>query len=156
MEKWEKIDNYPLYEVSNFGCIRNKRTNRITFGWDRGLGYKKVRLYNENGSKSIYLHRLVAIAFLEKVNGKNNVNHIDFNPENNRVENLEWCNHKENIRHSSKAGRMSKTKLIILNKYNGIFYYGVKEAAESIGIKTNTLTCKLTGKLKNKTNLIIV
>jgi hypothetical protein len=155
MEEWKSIENYPLYEVSNYGFVRNKRTQKISLGWDRGLGYKKAKLYNGKNYKSFYIHRLVAIAFLEKIDGKNDVNHIDFNPSNNKVENLEWCSHSENIKHSSNAGRMSATKLIILNKDNGIFYYGINDAAESIAIKPNTLVCKLTGKLKNKTNLIV-
>jgi hypothetical protein len=155
MEEWKSIENYPLYEVSNYGFVRNKRTQKISLGWDRGLGYKKAKLYNGKTYKSFYIHRLVAIAFLEKIDGKNDVNHIDFNPSNNKVENLEWCSHHENIKHSSNAGRMSATKLIILNKDNGIFYYGINDAAESISMKPNTLVCKLTGKLKNKTSLIV-
>lgn len=60
-----------------------------------------------NGVRKLWLvHRLVAITFLPNNNNKPCVNHIDSNPKNNNIENLEWCTHKENMKHCSLAGRI--------------------------------------------------
>ena len=69
---------------------------------DNGKGYKVVYTRINNKKKIVYVHRAVAMAFLERVPGKDYVNHIDFNKSNNNVENLEWCTQKENISHSAK------------------------------------------------------
>ena len=68
---------------------------------------------------------------------------------------------KQKISESQKGRKHSeKSKLnmskIILNIETGIFYYGTKEAAESINMKINTLRKKLNGTLKNKTSLIYI
>ncbi len=102
------------YLISNKGRVYRKEHYR--FGRFHGgrflnpstmtIGYKKVSIRG----KQITVHRLVALAFLDNPNNYTDVNHIDFNRENNNVENLEWCSKKMNIIHSAKAGRM-KAKL---------------------------------------------
>jgi hypothetical protein len=62
------------------------------------IGYCRTVLCDAGGGrKTVYLHRLVAEAFLPNECGCTDVNHIDGNPRNNRVENLEWVTHKDNI-----------------------------------------------------------
>ncbi|CAG8837493.1 22947_t:CDS:2 [Gigaspora margarita] len=56
------------------------------------------------GVRNYYIHRLVALAFCPKEQGKNYVNHIDGNPTNNKVSNLEWCTQKENMQHAMRIG----------------------------------------------------
>lgn len=64
-------------------------------------GYSKVKLYNNHGHrKSILLHRLVAITFISNPNNYSGVNHKDFNKQNNKVNNLEWCNRSYNVKYS--------------------------------------------------------
>lgn len=49
-------------------------------------------------------HRVVAIAWIPKIEGKDFVNHKNGIKTDNRIENLEWCTHEENIRHSVTTG----------------------------------------------------
>lgn len=62
--------------------------------------YKTVTLYDNGKSIDIEVHRIVATAFIENPGGKKCVNHKDGNGSNNSVDNLEWCTHSENVRHS--------------------------------------------------------
>jgi hypothetical protein len=63
-------------------------------------GYVKVRI----NRKDQFVHRLVAIAYLENLENKETVNHIDGNKENNHVNNLEWCTRSENLQHAYDTG----------------------------------------------------
>ncbi len=51
------------------------------------------------------VHRVVAMAWLPNPDSLPVVNHIDCDPRNNNVENLEWCTQPDNIRHSKRLGR---------------------------------------------------
>lgn len=106
MEIWKDVVGHEgLYQVSNTGNVRS-----LNYG---GHGYAKVlipkqnnrgRLWMElrnNGKKRYALvHRLVAEAFIPNPQELPQINHIDENPQNNDVSNLEWCTQSYNIRHS--------------------------------------------------------
>ena len=63
-------------------------------------GYIRVYIYN----KTYMLHRLIAFAFLENQENKEQVNHIDGNKLNNCINNLEWVTNQENQIHKFKIG----------------------------------------------------
>lgn len=71
-------------------------------------GYVKVRI----NKKDYFVHRLVAIAFLDNPENKETINHIDGNKSNNHVSNLEWSTRSENIQHAYDIG--------LHKPYNGI------------------------------------
>lgn len=92
------------YEVSNTGKVRS-----VSGGRRKGVelkqstlprGYKRVSLVKDGDKTNASIHRLVAEAFLSNPENKPCVNHIDGNPANNRLENLEWCTYSENELHS--------------------------------------------------------
>ena len=112
-EIWKDIEGYEgLYQISNLGRVKSlERT--ITVGLRRKVrkkekimkftirsGYYNLVLRKNGKRKSKQVHRLVADAFIPKVEGKNIVNHINFNRKDNRAENLEWCTQAENVKHS--------------------------------------------------------
>ena len=102
MEIWKDIQGYEgLYQVSNLGRVINFKSKKIKC-FSLVKGYCLV-LLSKNGKTSMKrVHRLVAESFINNNNLKEEVNHIDGNKLNNNVENLEWCNHSENMLHSYK------------------------------------------------------
>lgn len=115
MEIWKDIKGYEgLYQVSNLGRVKacEKRWvshhNSILYHTERILkpldnhGYLRVSLCKNNHYKKYPIHRLVADAFIPNPLNKPFINHKNFDRTNNRVENLEWVNHKENMEYSSK------------------------------------------------------
>lgn len=115
MEKWKIIPGYDQrYEVSDQGRVRTKYKKsdwKIMHGGNNGLGYYKVTIRDDEGrKKQVYIHRLVALAFIKNTNNKPCVNHIDNDPTNNLAENLEWCTKQENTNWMIIQGRNQRTE----------------------------------------------
>jgi hypothetical protein len=153
---WKTINDYEDYQVSDWGYIKNKR-GLITRGWSHNkYGHRKVRLYKDDKAKDFYLHRLVAIAFIDNPDNKPYINHIDSNPDNNHYTNLEWVTHKENVNHARINGRLNTVGKRLMSTVTGKVYKSVFEASKDYGIKHNTLVYKLLGKRKNDTDLVVI
>ena len=100
-------------QVSNLGRVRT--TNGIvTWGTERTDGYLKVQV----NSKSHYVHRLVAKAWLQPPPSEahTQVNHKDGNRANNQADNLEWVTPKENVQHSYETNATRKSNAPKLSK----------------------------------------
>lgn len=117
MEKWVSITCYAdgNYEVSNLGRVRSVThiaadghtyKGRILKKRSGARGYERVHLSSGSESKWFSIHRLVALAFVEKPEGCDIVNHIDNNPNNNIATNLEWTTYKGNMQWAAGQGRM--------------------------------------------------
>lgn len=117
------LDEFPVYKIYEDGRIvrfkkRSKRDYyRLPFEvrhFINRYGYIEYILFNKNWErKHKAQHRLLAEAFIPKVQGKNYVNHINGTKVDNRLENLEWCTQSENEKHSyavlgKKASRAHK------------------------------------------------
>lgn len=101
-EEWRRIPGYGgFYNVSNIGRVCSTRNGAIKIKklYKTQDGYLKVRIGCGSFSKIIHVHRLVAALFIGDVLNKE-INHIDGNKENNNVENLEICTHKQNMEHA--------------------------------------------------------
>lgn len=99
--EWKLIEGFDgIYSVSNYGEVRNNKTGRLMKQRKTEKGYLRVGLTNNEKPKCMRVHRLVAQAFIPNPDDKPEVNHIDFNKENNCVNNLEWVTGKENAKHS--------------------------------------------------------
>lgn len=102
MEEWRTIPMFPKYEVSNLGRIRNKRTERVLKTSISNWGYVRAPVRSENKSCYCSVHRAVASAFIPNTDSvhKTQVNHINCDKTDNRVENLEWTSPVENMAHA--------------------------------------------------------
>lgn len=104
-EIWKDCKHYEgLYEVSSIGRVRNKRTGRIRKQYVESNGYCTTCLSKFGITRKEYIHRLVALTFIDNPDNKPQVNHVDGDKLNNEVTNLEWATAKENIRHAWDNG----------------------------------------------------
>lgn len=158
------------YQISNFGNVKSIKTGLQLRERKTKQGYVRVQL---NGIE-YYIHRLVAVNFIQNKELKRAVNHINGIKTDNRVENLEWVTHKENSNHAwslglynkariatikrgkSEVGDKNKNSKMVLNLQSGVYNSCMREAADFYDFNVSTLQQKLTGKIKNNTNLILV
>ena len=122
-EIWKAVRYYEgLYEVSNYGRVRSLERividkngkcktvhGKFLTQHDNGRGYLFVNLYKNDKCKREYVHRLVALAFIENPNKLPQVNHKDEDKQNNYVENLEWCDSKYNNNYGNHISKMIST-----------------------------------------------
>lgn len=103
-EKWKNIQGEFewLYAVSNQWNIKSLLTWKIRKSYLNRWWYTKVGLYLDWTIKTVAVHRLVAIHFIENPEWKPEVNHKDWDKTNNVVWNLEWVTKKENVQHAFK------------------------------------------------------
>ena len=161
MEQWKEIPGYEkLYEASTYGNIRTcegKVTTTKHHGkrvWkkktlkqktDKG-GYKRVSLWLDGKQRTHLSHRLIALTFLNKVEGKELINHKDSCPSNNLIENLEWCTHYENLIHAYENG-LNKTakKTVLTNNKTGEqhTFLSQSEASKFLGKNHGFLSKKI-------------
>lgn len=136
MEVWKDIKDYEgLYQVSTYGNIRNCRKNKNNVLYKSLRTYYGVKLSKNNIKEFKSIHRLVAETFIQNPENKTEVNHKDGNKLNNKVDNLEWCNHSENQLHAYKNNLQKPTKISPVSKFDlqGNLiksYFSIKEAKE--------------------------
>lgn len=101
------------YTISNLGVVRSLLTNKIMKLNITKFGYARVslRLPKSRDYKTYFIHRLVALNFLENKNNLPEVNHKDSNRLNNKLNNLEWCTKEYNIKYSFTHGNASNKGL---------------------------------------------
>lgn len=98
-EEWKKISNNTKYEISDRGRVRSSHTSLIKILTPNieTLGYTNVVLCDDNSRHTVRIHRLVAELFIPMVEGLTEIDHINGNRSDNRIENLRWSNRSLNM-----------------------------------------------------------
>lgn len=148
MELWVQAKDFPGYEVSSEGRIRNSKTGRILKTFPNPKGYEQLTLRRDKQQLTRPVHRLVADSFYDGEHEGLDVNHIDGNKKNNRVVNLEWCTRKENTIHAFKNGlaksaRSMKVKCI----ETGEVFNSMRECAKALGFSQTMMTDYFNGEI---------
>ena len=164
-EIWKDVPGYEgLYQVSNMGRVKSLIVSRahpiapriLALSEDR-KGYLRCRLKD----RSVPIHRLVAVAFIQNPGNKPQVNHIDGNKKNNCTENLEWVTNTENQRHAFNLGlkttsHLTKATSKPVVQYSKFGNYVAKfksenEASRKTGICQSSITACCNKKKHRKT-----
>ena len=103
-EVFVDIPGYEKYQVSNHGKVKNNKTNKILKPYQTQKGYLTVGFWLNGKKKRLYIHRLVAQAFLLNPQDFPEVNHINGSKTDNCLCNLEWVSGRANISHAYQNG----------------------------------------------------
>ena len=145
------------YYITEDGRCYNSRTNKYLKGQENCKNhYFSYNITLPDGSKKrLYAHRLVAEAFLEKPLNikKNQVNHIDGNKLNNKVDNLEWATAAENCQHSYNNELKKVQHVFCFRKDKELIaeYINVEQAAKAVNISKSLIFQELQKEIKTLT-----
>ena len=181
-EIWKDVVGFEgLYKVSSTGLV--KRLQRAIYQTNNGTiykhlfkekirkqvidrhGYLTVQLHKNKSVKHCTVHRLVALAFIPNPENKSTVNHKNGIKTDNRVENLEWNTHSENVQHSYKTGLKIQAKglnsksSIPISQFtlDGTWirdWANAYEVQREMGYRRNNISSCVTGKKKSASGFI--
>lgn len=159
MEVWKEVYGFNvLYEISNLGRVRTKYspggfyTGEYVYlsPSDNGHGYQRFNWSTGKTNQTVYVHKLVAQAFIPNPNGYDEVNHKDENKSNNASSNLEWCSHRYNAAYGTRNIRASEKRCVKVECVEtGVIYNSVKEAAVRHGVGITAISNCLNGRAKS-------
>ena len=96
------IEGFDHYYITENADVYAPHLGRNLCSYDNGLGYRQVKMRHSvtHIRKSFFVHRLVAMCYLENIDDLSDVNHIDGDKINNHVSNLEWSSRRDNMQHA--------------------------------------------------------
>lgn len=143
-ERWIVLKRFPNYAISSYGRIVNVVTGRLLFGYKPGSFYpRRVNLRHQGETKTLYVHRLVAEAFIEEFTPDSRVYHIDDDYRNNWVGNLGLRDHPGPL--NIRIGNREVFSRWLYCKETRGYYASVQEAARELGIHRASIHYVLDG-----------
>ena len=146
LDIWADIQGFEgKYKISNKGDVYSFKTKKLLKPI-LSNGYLKVMF----GRKMYRIHRLVAKAFISNPNNYSCINHKNGNKQDNRVENLEWCDHSMNLVHAYQ-NRLNKSERPVERLFNGkvVEHYRSAAEAERKGFQRRLIAKCCNGKRKH-------
>ena len=130
-----EVLEFPKYSVDDSGVVYDSDDKELPTYIDNG--YARVMFRVDGKQFTRKLHRVIAQAFIENIDGKEQIDHINEDKLDNRVENLRWCSHEENCGYYTHGKRNMKPRSIVID---GVVFESVSSASRYIA------------KLENKNN----
>jgi len=115
---FKAVPGYEFAEVNELGQIRSSLTKRIYKPYKDKDGYLRCKVWDGEKNRGIYVHRAVALVFVDNPEDKPIVNHKNSVRHDNRIENLEWVTPKENSEHGVASGNFPKGESAFASKYS--------------------------------------
>lgn len=162
-----RIAEYPDYEVFEDGRVYSHKTNRFLKTNISPNGYASVELFNDEGSKRLSVHRIVAEVFIPNPHSYPCVNHKDENKLNNCVSNLEWCTYEYNSNYGGCQEKIRKNRRtntpgmlrfraaaanshnrMVINLDTGEVFEKIIRASERLGVNASHISEACNGKRK--------
>lgn len=155
-EEWKKVKNYP-YKVSNFGRVKRIKSGPSTYVGKilkpqiNTYGYLCVRLWKDGKGKTKKIHKLVSEAFIGPCPENKEVNHIDGDKKNPRVDNLEYVTVLGNRKHAYKIGlrndkgenngmsKLDREDILKIRKLHKTGNYIQEEIAKKFSVSRTTI-----------------
>ena len=149
-EKNLEFLGYSNYSIFSDGNVMNVTTGKILGDYIDRYGYKTLNLHNSAGRKLFRVHRLIGLAFIPIVEGKNTIDHINRNKLDNRIENLKWADdydqqHNTGLRKDNELGQRNIIKcrnlyrVEIVRNHIKIFHKYFKTLTEAIHARDDFL-----------------
>ena len=168
-EIWKPIKGYEgIYEVSDLGRVRSlprPKTSRNASGeftfttkpkilkaFEQNGGYQRISFGRGKNKVAIFVHRLVAQAFIPNPDNLPHVNHKDENPKNNRADNLEWCNAEYNNSYGNHIERCKRHRAVVQMTKDGqeiATFDSIVEAEEKTGCRATSIQACCIGRYKS-------
>lgn len=136
----------PGYYIAPDGKVLKELSTRT--GW----GYKWTKVRSGGKQKSMFIHRMLASAYVPNPDGKPQVNHKNGNKLDNRIENLEWVTPSENTQHAHRKGlvtpRHQPCAMLDADGRQLRTFYSIKEAGEFLKASGAGISRCLSGQQK--------
>lgn len=144
-ELWKDWPQDPRIKVSNKGnVVSYKRGGGYPLKVRYSKGYQMVSA-GYNGYPQ-YVHRMVTETWIDNPNHYKEVNHINGDKNDNRVENLEWTTHSENVRHAYRTGLLKTKGTPIRIVETDETFESISECARRIGTSSGSIVHCLAGR----------
>ena len=156
MEEWRDIPGYEgLYQVSNIGRVRSLdhpigtrlMRGRVLSLQKTKTGYHMVNLSKDGVVSKVFVHRVVAMAFLPKQIDMNFVDHVNGVRSDNRVQNLRWVTCSDNRRNANRLGNLPKSYRRV-RRSDGVEYESMAAAARALGVTKCAVIANVHGRTK--------
>jgi len=165
MEEWKDVDGYEgIYQVSSMGNIRSldrkitqfchknyftrNMNGRTIKSKTQNSGYEIVWLSKNGNVRAFTVHRIALVAFTGFTPIGLDINHIDGDKRNNKIENIEWCSKSENIKHSYKNLKRESTGKKVMCIELGIVFDSSKQASDIMNINVSGIKHVTNGSAK--------